>query len=162
MLRNCISITLCPIHNFKWITRLVLSRLNIVNLHNVKRTARKYFSSLLLICLAVQLAPYGLFHSHDEHHATECVHLDSNDHVDHNDHSQSISLDQNSSDYQFSSLEDCDFCEILHALNDQSYLLNGQKAVKVAIVDSQSSVDLHVSLIEEQASSIRGRAPPKA
>lgn len=128
----------------------------------MKRTARKYFSGLLLICMAVQLTPYGLFHSHDEHHDTECVHVDSNDHDDHKDHSLSVSLSESSSDYEFNASEDCDFCEILQALNDQSNLFSGQRTIALANVDSKSAMNLHTSLIEEQISSIRGRAPPKA
>lgn len=124
----------------------------------VKRTLRTYVSALLLLCLAVQLAPFGLIHSHDDHHEAEGIHIS---HADHDDSTAHLSPSENE-DFQFESQDDCDFCKILHALNDQEYVNSSQSLSAVYDFTAVSTYDVVTSKLGETVSSSQGRAPPTA
>jgi len=121
----------------------------------VKKAFRKYLSVLVLFCLAVQLTPFGLMHSHEEHLISESVHASHNDHDHDSDHK-----DDGCSQIERS--HDCDFCDVLIALNDQSFALSSAPSLVYAQVNNETSTFVVTTSSEVRISSTQGRAPPKA
>ena len=123
----------------------------------VKRTLKTYFSIVLLACLAFQFVPLSMLHSHDDHHeATSCHNHDSEHHG-----TKEVSLTANDSDTDhFSNAEDCDVCEVVKSLHQQSHLFLDQvESVRLFVAtESNTAWTEHHSATRVQL--FQGRAPP--
>lgn len=120
----------------------------------MKRVLRKYLSSVLLLCLLIELVPLSLFHSHEDHVSEVGHDVDSIDNTDH--HGEYLA--DNSHDH--SSENECDICKIQQSLNNQAYSFGKQVHVFNFTKQSAYFLNAETSVDNHHIRSTPGRAPP--
>ncbi len=123
----------------------------------VKRKLRTYLSVALVFSLVLQSGLYGFIHIQDNH---------SHDKAHHEEHhacDHAVDVDhQTSSDFEFNTSEDCDGCDLLLALDEQSTV----SGTAVDYAFHTTNYPIHEALKSDFEDNsvifIQGRAPPRA
>jgi len=105
----------------------------------------------------MQFIPVGMMHSHEEH-SENSVYVDGSHETEHADHFN----DTSDSDFHFKVADDCDLCDLLLSLHDQSLSFGTVQEYHFDFKDASSTATLQSGAIAEVLHATSGRAPPRA
>lgn len=105
----------------------------------------------------MQFVPVGLMHSHDDH-SEKVAHSEN--------HDQRVNIDQadhtSTSDFHFVVADDCDLCDLLLSLHNQSISFGSAQDYAFDFSLALVTTELQETAIDGVHLSTCGRAPPKA
>jgi len=123
----------------------------------VKQRFRSYISMFLLLCLALEYTALSLMHSHDDDHHEHHLHATTFElDVEHSDSTHECIVSKESHE------EACKVCELLHASNSQTYLINTQLGLFNFSDQDDRTSNPEIANIHFLSREFAGRAPPRS